>query len=326
MKRHAPSVWVVLVVFACVIGFFSSHRRAGSAVGDDDIERRKATIISEGVRMRGDVYSLKSLAGQRLPAIIMAHGWGGTAAMLLPQAVTFARAGYVVVALDYRGWGDSDSRVILVSPAPTEKTGLRFTAEVMEVREVVDPLDQVTDIFNTIHWAMGEPMVDPTRIGLWGTSYSGGHVLHVAAYDSRVKAVVSQVGFMDSRSAYTRSEEALSRANTEATRRTRGELGYPPPGAREVGDLRGGPIREKFLRYVPVDDMPRIKGCALLFIVAEKEELFDNRNHAELAYQRASEPKKYVVVPGIAHYGIYGEARERATKLAIDWFDKYLKK
>jgi alpha-beta hydrolase superfamily lysophospholipase len=74
-----------------------------------------------------------------------------------------------------------------------------------------------------------------------------------------------------------------------------------------------------------VEDVARIEGCAMLFISAEKEELFDNREHPQLAYERAAEPKKHVVIPNIAHYGIYNEAREQATKLAIEWFDEHLK-
>lgn len=97
------------------------------------------------------------------------------------------------------------------------------------------------------------------------------------------------------------------------------------PRAREVGNLQGGPIREKFLRYAPIEDIARISGCAMLFIAAEDEELFDNRQHPQLAYERAAEPKRYAVIPNIAHYGIYGEAREQATRLAIDWFDAHLK-
>jgi uncharacterized protein len=307
----------MLVCLVCLSGF--------ADVGTE-VDYSKAEVMSEGVRIRADVFWPKAFAGQKLPAIIMAHGWGGTAALLRPQATDFARAGYLVIAFDYRGWGDSDSRVILTSPAPATKLGLRFSAEVLEVREVVDPLDQVADFFNVLHWATAEPRVDAARIGLWGTSYSGGHVIHVAAWDPRVRAVVSQVGYLDSRSAIIRSPAELRRAYSEAARRAHGELGYPPPRAREVGNLQGGPIRDKLLRYSPVDDVPRIKECALLFIVAEREELFDNREHAELAYQRAREPKKYVVMPGITHYGVYGEAREGATTLAIAWFDEHLKK
>ena len=71
----------------------------------------------------------------------------------------------------------------------------------------------------------------------------------------------------------------------------------------------------------------KIKDCAVLFIVAEKEELFDNKDHAKLAYDRMPGTKrKYVSVPSITHYGIYREERNQAIKLAVDWFDQYLKK
>ncbi|MEO8008868.1 MAG: hypothetical protein ABI728_10175, partial [Betaproteobacteria bacterium] len=121
------------------------------------------------------------------------------------------------------------------------------------------------------------------------------------------------------------SRGLTSLSYSDATRRARGELGYPPPGLREIGNLNGAPIREKFLLYAPVDDVARLSNCAMLFIAAEREELFDNREHPQLAYERATDPKKYVVIPNIVHYAIYGEARDLATRLAIDWFDQHLK-
>ena len=288
------------------------------------IEERGVVIMSDGVRIHADVYVPKS-AASALPTILMSHGWGGTAAMLRPQATAFASAGYLVVAFDYRGWGESDSRVILTGPAPdaAQRSGQRYTAEVREIREVVDPIDQATDILNVIHWAMGEPQVDRGRVGLWGTSFSGGLVIYVAARDPRIKALVSQVGYMGQPIA-AMSPAALAKNYDGATRRARGQLDYPAPRAREVGDLQGGPIREKFLVYAPIDDVAQVKG-ALLLIAAENEELFDNRSHPEAAYQRAHEPKRYVVIPGIAHYAIYREARDEATRLAIEWFDHHLK-
>jgi len=246
-------------------------------------------------------------------------------------AMDFAHAGYFVIAFDYRGWGASDSRVILTAPEPAKKEGNKFTAEVMEIREVVDPLEQTQDIFNVIHWAMGEPQVDKNRIGLWGSSYSGGHVVYVAAHDSRVKCIVSQVGAMDSRptaqlASAGSAEDQYKLAYEEATKRARGEIGYPAPRARVIGNLQGAPIREKLLRYSPVDDAAMIKNCAMMFVVAEKEELFDNTKHAKLVFDRAREPKKYVVIPGITHYGVYTTARVEATKLEIEWYDQHLKK
>jgi uncharacterized protein len=288
-----------------------------------EIEERPVDIISDGTRMHATLYRLKSAAGP-LPAIILSHGWGGTAALLRYQATEFAKAGYVAVAFDYRGWGESDSRLMLASAAPARNAEHRFTAEVKEVREVVDPIDQSTDILNAIHWAVGEPLVDRNRIGLWGTSFSGGLIVYVAARDPRVKALVSQVGYMGQPLA-SAPTAVLTKSYDDATRRARGEIGYPAPRAREIGNLQGGPVREKFLLYAPIDDVARARGCAMLFIAAEKEELFDNKQHPQLAYERASEPKKYVVIPGIAHYGIYTDAREQATRLAIEWFDQYLK-
>ncbi len=298
---------------------------AGAFKAPDNIEFRTANIISEGVRLQAELFSLKSLSGKPLPTIIMAHGWGGTAANFRWDALQLANAGYLVVTFDYRGWGGSDGRVILTAP-PEKKEGRRFSAQVEELREYVDPIEQTTDWFNVINWAMGEPMVDKNRIGLRGSSYSGGHVFYVAARDPRVKAIVSQVGAFDSRWVVTGETETKT-THDEATKRARGEVGYPEPRAKVVGNLIGAPIRDKLLHYVPFEEAPKMKDCAALFIVAEKEELFDNKDHAKLAYDRMpGTKKKYVSLPNITHYGVYRELREQAIKLAIEWFDQYLKK
>ena len=60
-------------------------------------------------------------------------------------------------------------------------------------------------------------------------------------------------------------------------------------------------------------------------IVAEREELFDNRQHGQRVHDLLAGPKDYVVMPGISHYDVYGKALEQATKLAIDWYDRHLK-
>jgi len=282
------------------------------------IAERKVDIYSEGVRMSGTVLYPQALEGKKLPTVIMSHGWGGTAALLRPDAERFAKAGYFVLVFDYRGWGDSDARWVREGSMATDGKAGR------ELREVVDPLDQATDIFNAVHWAMGEPMVDVNRVGLWGTSFSGGLVAYVAARDPRIKTIVSQTAYFGQPRA-TYAPNALARAQSDATRRARGEIGYPPPSAKEVGNLRGAPVRESFLLYAPIDDIQAIRGCAILIIDAEKEELFDTREQGELVFNRAGEPKKRVVIPGITHYGIYTVARERAIGLAIEWMDLHLK-
>jgi dienelactone hydrolase len=290
----------------------------------DDVAFRKANIMSEGVRMAAEIYAPKKPAADKLPTIVMAHGWGGVAAHLRPDAVAFARAGYLVVTFDYRGWGASDSRVVLTKPQPPRSADRRFTAEVEEVREVVDPIDQTTDLANAVSWVYGEPQCDRERIGLWGSSYSGGHVVYVAARDPRVKATVSQVPAFDSRWVVLGGAET-DKTYAEAAARTHGELGYPEPGARVIGNLRGAPIREKLMQYSPVEDAHRASHCATLFVLAEQEELFDNKEHGIKAYERATGPKKLVIVPKIQHYGIYMQARKDAQQLAIGWYDEHLK-
>jgi hypothetical protein len=111
----------------------------------------------------------------------------------------------------------------------------------------------------------------------------------------------------------------------EASARAHGELGYPAPGARVIGNLRGAPIREKLMQYVPVEDAARASHCATLFVLAEKEELFDNKEHGIKAHERATGPKKLVIVPKIQHYGIYTVARKDAQQMAIDWYNEHLK-
>lgn len=291
----------------------------------DNIDFRTANVMSEGVRLTAELFSLKSLAGKPLPTVIMAHGWGGTAANFRRDAIDLANAGYMVITFDYRGWGQSDGRIVLTSP-PEKKDGRRYTAQVEELREYIDPIEQTTDWFNVINWAVGEPTVDKNRIGLRGSSYSGGHVFYVAARDPRVKAIVSQVGAFDSRRVIANEAETKT-TYTEATQRARGEIGYPEPRARVIGNLTGAPIRDKLMHYVPFEEAPKVKDAAALFIVAEKEELFDNNQNAKLAYDRmAGAKKKYVVIPNIPHYGIYRESRDQAIKLAIEWFDEHLKK
>lgn len=301
-----------------------AQERRVSFTPPDDVSFRTAWINSEGTRMAAEVYAPKSPATPKLPAIVMAHGWGGVAANLRPDAVAFARAGYLVVTFDYRGWGASDSRVFLTGPAPERTSTLRFTAEVQEVREVVDPIDQTTDLANAVSWVYGEPQCDREKIGLWGSSYSGGHVVYVAARDPRVKATVSQVPALDSRP-FVLSAEERQKTFDQAAARTHGDLGYPPPGAREVGNLRGGPVREKLMQYAPVEDAGRAPRCAMLFVLAEKEELFDNKDHGIKAFDRATGPKKLVTVPDITHYGIYVQARKQAQELEIAWYDEHLK-
>jgi len=139
--------------------------------------RRDIEFRSKGTICRGWFYTPDlTRAGRGFPAIVMAHGFSAVKEMRLDRfAEAFAEAGLASLVFDYRGLGASDGMP----------------------RQDLDPHEQIEDYRNAISYARSLPEVDRDRIGIWGTSYSGGHVLMVAAFDKRVKAVVSQVPLID---------------------------------------------------------------------------------------------------------------------------------
>jgi len=318
----ANRTYLLIILVVSLIGPGSASLFGQKFEVPDDVSFRTENIMSEGTRMAAELFSPKGKENEKLATIIMCHGWGGTAKGLRRDAIVFSQAGFFVVVFDYRGWGNSDSRLVLVGDMPASKDG-KLIAEVKEVREVVDPIDQTTDLLNAIHWTAGEPQCDENRIGLWGSSFAGGHVVYAAARDPRVKVIVSQVGSLDARWSLTHPEVG-PQVFVQGAARTRGELDYPEPGVK-WGTLTGVPILEKLMRYAPIEDIGRCEKVAKLFIIAENEELFDNKDHAILAHARATGVKKLVVVEGIKHYGIYYEKRLEAQKLALDWFNTHLK-
>jgi uncharacterized protein len=299
--------------------------QASSAIYEE-VETQSADIWSEGSRMSATVFFPSSANdGDKLPAIVMAHGWGGTAASLSRDAYAFAQGGYFVLTFDYRGWGDSDGRVIVLErDVGAELNGAlpegTFMARVQELRGIVDPVDMLADWQNAIHWLHGEPRVDASRIGLWGTSLSGGFVVELAMRDPRVRAVHSQVGFMTGR-----DFGITDAARNEAARRARGEIGYPAANARVIGNLRGAPIMSRFADYSPADHINQAGDTPLQFVLADQEELFPNSEHGILAHERYEGPKRLVIIPEIRHYGIYNEAWQASNDLALEWFNQHLR-
>jgi dienelactone hydrolase len=328
MKKKLLALVIVTVLGSIPVG----ARQGDAAALPANVETRAVNIWSDGTRLSGDLFYPKGMkATDKLPAIILCHGWGGVRSHLnRAYAPQFAAAGYVVLTFDYRGWGDSDSRLVIKGQMPKPDVKGEVTVRAQAIREVVDPFDQTEDITNAINFIEGEPGVDTSRIGLWGTSYGGGHVLYVAAQDARVRCVVSQVGSMDS----SQIAEApiykggSKRARQEAIQRARGEAGIDPvpQGVDKYPNLRGTPYVSRMINYRPVEFAAKLK-VPILIIDVEKEELFDIKANGGLVYERVKKtvPAKYEVIPGLTHYGIYTTAREAGTKMAIEWFDKHLK-
>jgi predicted acyl esterase len=135
---------------------------------------KEVEFDSCGVKIRADLY-LPEGTGP-FPVVVMAGGWCYVKELRQPQyAKEFVDRGFAALIFDYRSMGASDG----------------------EPRQHIDPWAQIEDYKNAVSFIESHPDIDPNRIGAWGISYSGGHVLILAAVDPRVKVVVSNVPVVD---------------------------------------------------------------------------------------------------------------------------------
>lgn len=295
--------------------------------------RRDIEFGAEGVTLRGWFYPAEGTTGAA-PAVVLAHGFSAVKEMYLDRfAEVFAAAGIGALVFDNRNFGASDG----------------------EPRQEIDPWAQVRDYRDAITYAGTLPEVDPARIGIWGSSYSGGHVLVVAAIDRRVRAVVSQVPLIsghDNLRALVRSDFIAGlREQFDADRLARYE-GKPPamlpvvaedplaPSAlptpdswqwfTDTGKNRAPSWRnevtlrsvEMFTEYEPVSYLPYISPTPLLLVVAHGDHLVPSEL-ALAAYERAHQPKDLVILAG-GHFDAYVTDFDAASGQARDWFVRYL--
>ncbi|MBW2596912.1 MAG: alpha/beta fold hydrolase, partial [Deltaproteobacteria bacterium] len=137
---------------------------------------RKDVIFKvKGTPLSAWLYLPKDLSAP-VPCIIMGHGLGGTKDMgIEAYAVRYQEAGFAVLAFDYRHLGESEG----------------------EPRQLIWIPYQLEDWSAAIEYARDLKEIDPTRIALWGTSLSGGHVIVTAARDNKIACVAAQVPLLD---------------------------------------------------------------------------------------------------------------------------------
>lgn len=294
---------------------------------------------AEGTLLRGWLYQPKS-DKKCIPAIVMAHGYNCIKELYLDKyAEIFAKAGYVVLAYDNRNFGDSDG----------------------EPRQELDPWQQVRDYRHAITFLQTLSFVDANKIGIWGTSYSGGHVLVVAAIDKRVKCVVSQVptisGYQGMLRRIQPSEWDEHRKQFDSDRLNRylskppkmvpmitdpnvkGEASHASADAWEFFMGKNAPesdqwrfqkwqneitLRsiEMYSEYEPGSYIERIAPTPLLMLVA-KDDVVAVTDEALNAFNRAREIKKLHIFPG-GHFSAYIDQFDNVSSEAADWFNRYL--
>ena len=152
-------------------------RKPEEGDGDAEVEipRLDVTFDVDGTALKALLY-LPDNATAPAPCIVMAHGLGGTRKMGLGRyAVRFQAAGFAVLAFDYRFWGDSEG----------EPRGLIWIPH------------QLEDYTAAIEYVRSRDEIDDARIALWGTSFSGGHVVVTAAEDQQIACAVAQCPGLD---------------------------------------------------------------------------------------------------------------------------------
>ncbi|MBI2911001.1 MAG: alpha/beta hydrolase [Chloroflexi bacterium] len=291
---------------------------------------RTVNFHSSGLKLEGVLFLPEGTApAERRPGIVVCHGFTQHKEIFgLSYAAALARHGFAALSFDYRGFGGSEGQ-----------------------RGRLIPLHEVEDARNALTFLETVPEVDAHRLGLLGTSFGGAVVLHIGAFDSRPRAIVSFDGIGSGRR-WLRSQrrgyewaEFLERLERDRRQRVlTGESEYvdygeisihTPQAAAAVEDRKLQyptyqymlPLEtgETVIEFNPEEFAPRIAPRALLVIYDPNPRGFATEE-AHAIYNAASEPKKLVEIPQGPHqYSHYfGEALEHWIGLAADWYRAYL--
>ena len=257
------------------------------------------------------------------PCVVITHGFSAIKRMgLADYANIFVAGGLSCFVYDHRGYGDSDGMP----------------------RHESDPWLQVHDMRDAITFIQGLTNVDHERIGLWGTSYAGGHVLVVSALDRRVKCVVSQVP-LTSGSKTLRSwipasalPKMRERFDADRTGRARGDSPRMITSSREgdetwtwqkTVDPDGHYANETTQRslelldeYEPGSFAPRISPTPVLMIVCSHDTQTLVQGQFE-TFAAALEPKQLLTLDG-RHYDAYVKLFDQSSAAARDWLVRHL--
>jgi dienelactone hydrolase len=297
------------------------------------VERIDADFSSEGTRCAAWLFLPDAAGGAaRPPVVVMAHGFGGQREMRLPAyAERFAARGLAALVFDYRGFGASEG-----TP-----------------RRWIDPGRHRADWRAAVEHARSHPRVDGSRLALWGTSFSGGHVLATGGDTPGLSAIVAQVPFvgLDARRRPAVPMRALLRmliaGGRDLARAARGAPPYVVPIVGKPGELallnapdvldgfrellpedsdwrNEAPARVIFQlpRYDPLRHAARI-GCPVLLVAAERDSLIPVAG-VEAASKRI--PRcEYVCLRGASHFEVYsGALFDRVVALEADFLCKHL--
>ena len=286
------------------------------------MDRRDIVFDAEGTRLSGWLWQPDATGPH--PLILLTHGLSGLIDLgLAGYAERFVEAGFACLAYDHRNWGRSAGWP----------------------RAESDPWRQVADMREAVSYARTLPEVDGERLGIWGTSYAGGHVLTVGALDPRVRCVVSQVPLISGRRTFEawvpadKREGFLARLAADRDSRAQGRPAATTkaalPGTETDAWVRhfdpdGSIYRNELtvrsfdlLRsYEPIAFIADIAPTPLLMIVADHDTQTPTDWQLE-AFEAAGDPKRLLRVD-CRHYDVYSSHLPEAADAATEWFKTHL--
>ena len=265
------------------------------------------------------------------PLLVMAHGLSAVRTMRLDAyAERFSGAGYACLVFDYRNFGDSGGRP----------------------RQLLDIKMQLADWAAAVAYARTLEGIDHNRIGLWGTSFGGGHVIATAARVPGIKAAVVQCPFTDGvASARTLNPVIFARIGVLAARdliaarfgrspvmvAAAGKPGevalmnapdaYPGymrlvPEGRTAPNEVAARLALKVITYRPGRSAAKV-SCPILFCVCEADSVAPAVPTLRYA---AKAPRGEVRMYPEGHFAIYvDEAFERVVEDQLAFLDRHLK-
>ncbi|GAA3579715.1 alpha/beta fold hydrolase [Microlunatus spumicola] len=184
--RPGPASRVAAVLGGLVVGLVPLLAAVPAQAAD---ERVTETVLQvpgtpepDGTAVSLDATLLTTAPGTARPAIVLAHGLGGTKADSLPTARSLARDGYAVLVYTARGFGASGGLVHLDDPAYEGRDAVAMVDEAAARPEV-------------------ERVGDDPVVGFAGASYGGAVALEAAALDPRIDAIVPAFTYADLTSA-----------------------------------------------------------------------------------------------------------------------------
>lgn len=288
---------------------------------------------SSGVLVKGWLFLPDKHGKSKKPVIVMAPGFSGVKECNYQFfAERFADAGYAVLLFDFPNFGESGG----------------------EIRQEADPWQQVNAYRDAVTFVSLDDRLDAERIGVWGGSYSGGHAIVVSAVDPRVKCFVAVTPYLGGYDVLDKfPEDKLAQLNKQFNEdRLQRMQGKAPAMIPVVSDQKGAncvltganawKFTESFksyapnwknevtlrslelqLNYHPIYYVALARKKPKLFIGAIDDELIPEWQ-LNRALKQAYTPKDLVFVEG-HHFSPYQESFEKTTRLALEFFEQYLK-